>query len=122
MTKGLGGLGLIAGAVFLACAVSTVACGDSNDRNGENEESRSASWRCYVNTIDSSNSRYCTCYALEAGHALEIAGETVVDDCSGRDACWTYYADDVGTPACGCGPGGGEPPMSEPASECPPAR
>jgi hypothetical protein len=114
MTKGSGRLRRYAWVVFFPCVVSAVACGDSNDRNADEIES----WKCYVDTNDAPD--YCTCYGLEAGHTLEIVGETVVDDCLGRQACWTFYADDVGAPACGCGPLNGEPPMSEPASECPP--
>jgi hypothetical protein len=119
MRNGLRGLGRFAWVVFLSCVVSAAACGDSDDGNGENHEDEIASWKCYVDTVDAPD--YCTCYGLEAGHTLEIVGETLVDDCSGRPACWTFYADDVDAPACGCGLSGDEPPMSEPASECPPA-
>jgi hypothetical protein len=64
MRNGLGGLDSIAGGVFLACVVSGVACGESDDGNGENQKAEIASWKL----------------------------------------------------ACGCGPVGEEPPMSEPAS------
>src|SRR5512134_2001488 len=96
--RNLGGLGL----VVIAISLLAVACGESDD-DGESETETGgvASWKCYVDTIEPSG--YCTCYGLEEGHGLEIVGETVVPDCSGREACWTYFADDVGTPACSCG-------------------
>jgi hypothetical protein len=116
MTNGPRGFYRYVWVVLFPSVVSAVACGDSDDRNA----GEIASWKCYVDTNDAPD--YCTCYGLEARHALEIVGQTVVEACSGGQACWTFYADDVGAPACGCGPLNGEPPMSEPASECPPQR
>jgi hypothetical protein len=111
--------GLCLGALAALLALTSCASGgDEKDDSGPD-----LTWKCWADTDNGT----CDCRGYERNETGDRAGTNIepVDDCSGRETCFTYYNDEFENHECECGDASFYPTREEisdvePSTTCPP--
>lgn len=72
----------------------------SSDKK-EKEQEEELTWKCWANTSNG----ICECIGLGPLEDHERAGSSIeeVDDCNGREVCFTYFDEAFENEVCACG-------------------
>lgn len=110
---------LRAGVIFASLVFLGPACSSEKD---DDEDEVELTWKCWADTSNGS----CECIGSGPLEDSDRGGTNIeeVDDCSGRDVCFSYFDEFAENEACACGDStfmpGGDVSDLDTAESCPP--